>query len=228
MSDSSPNAPLFSPLVEHAIELASEWHNDCYRKSRWRAEPFEQPEPVRVPVIAHLSAVAMAVARAGWTPPVVAAAYLHDIIEDPNTHGERMTPDELRELVGDDVTRLVVDVTEPKLDAKGDKLPWRVRKEAYVEHLTEAPDDALAISLADKHHNVWTMNQTLEQGIDIFTPAPGRTALSAGPEQQCWFLHAVLTEAATRATEQLDPLRKGLHAEYRRLAHLTDTDAPAV
>lgn len=228
MSTDTPNAPAFSPLVEHAIELASEWHNDCYRKSRWRAEPFEQPEPVRVPVIAHLSAVAMAVARAGWTHTVVAAAYLHDIIEDPNTHGERMTPAELRELVGSEVADLVVDVTEPKLDDAGNKLPWRVRKEAYVEHLSEAPDEALAISLADKHHNVWTMNQTLEQGIDIFTPAPGRTALSAGPEQQCWFLHAVLTEASERTDNRLTPLRNGLRTEYHRLAHLTDTDAPAV
>ena len=226
MSDNTQ--PPFSPLVEHAIELASEWHNDCYRKSRWRAEPFEQPKPVRVPVIAHLSAVATAVARASWPPVVVAAAYLHDIIEDPNTHGERMTPEALRDLVGPDVTRLVVDVTEPKLDDDGNKLPWRVRKEAYVDHLTEAPDAALAISLADKHHNVWTMNQTLEQGIDIFTEAPGRTALSAGPDQQCWFLHAVLTEAATRANERLAPLREGLQSEYQRLAALTDTEAATV
>lgn len=224
---SSSNDPLFSPLVEHAIELASEWHNECYRKSRWRAEPFEQSEPVRVPVIAHLSAVAMAVARAGWASTVVAAAYLHDIIEDPNMHGDRMTPAELRELVGSEVAALVVDVTEPKLDDAGDKLPWRVRKEAYVEHLSEAPDEALAISLADKHHNVWTMNQSLEAGIDIFTPAPGRTALSAGPEQQCWFLREVLTEASERSNEHLVPLREGLHAEYRRLADLTETNAPA-
>ena len=228
MSTDTRNASTFSPLVEHAIELASEWHNDCYRKSRWRAEPFEQSEPVRVPVISHLSSVAMAVARAGWTPEVVAAAYLHDIIEDPNTHGDRMAPDELRDLVGPEVANLVVDVTEPKLDDDGNKLPWRVRKEVYVAHLTEAPDEALAISLADKHHNVWTMNQSLEEGIDIFTPAPGRTALSAGPEQQCWFLHEVLTEASERSNDHLVPLREGLHTEYRRLAHLTDTDAPAV
>ena len=33
------------------------------------------------------------------------------------------------------------------------KPPWRERKERYLEHLEEAPDDALRVSLADKVHN---------------------------------------------------------------------------
>ena len=211
----------FSPLVEHAIELASEWHNDCYRKGRWREEPFDQPEPVRVPVIAHLSAVAMAVARAEWPAQVVAAAYLHDIIEDPNAHGERMTADRLRTLIGDEVTALVEDVTEPKLNNEGEKLPWRVRKEAYLDHLQAANPGALAISLADKHHNVWTMNQSLDAGIDIFSDGPNRTALSAGPEQQTWFLQSVLAFASDVDDERLVPLRTGLAQECERLQRLT-------
>jgi (p)ppGpp synthase/HD superfamily hydrolase len=33
------------------------------------------------------------------------------------------------------------------------KPPWRERKERYLAHLEEAPDDALRVSLADKVHN---------------------------------------------------------------------------
>lgn len=218
----TPASPLFSPVIEHAIELASEWHNECYRKGRWRDEPFSRPDTsVRVPVISHLSAVAMAVARAGWPANVVAAAYLHDIVEDPNAHGERMTFSTLHDLIGPAVTNLVRNVTEPKLDESGEKLPWQVRKEAYIDHLSDAPDEALAISLADKHHNVWTMNQSLEADINIFEDAPGRTALSAGPEQQRWFLASVLRLSDERDDARLDPLHTGLKREYQRLTDLT-------
>jgi hypothetical protein len=53
---------IFSPMIERAVELAAEWHDRTYRKSRWRPHPFEAPateEPGRIPVMAHVTAVAL-------------------------------------------------------------------------------------------------------------------------------------------------------------------------
>jgi hypothetical protein len=158
--------------------------------------------------------------RAGWEDPVVAAAFLHDVLEDRNRFGDHMSERSLTTLMGEEVTTLVRGVTEPKFDDDGNPLPWRQRKETYLDVLTAAPEGALAISLADKLHNAWTMAQGLEAGENIFAPGRGRTALSAGPADQLWFYRAVL-EASHRSTDpRLAPLRSELDEHVRRFARL--------
>jgi (p)ppGpp synthase/HD superfamily hydrolase len=215
---------LFNPLIERAIELSAEWHEGTYRKSRWRDEPFEPPPDVllHIPVMAHVTAVAFTVQRAGWEDEVVAAAFLHDVLEDGNRFRQGMPAGQLAALVGEDVTALVAAVTEPKRDAAGNPLPWRVRKDAYLEALAAGPPGAAAISLADKLHNAWTMNESFAAGIDVFTAAPGRRALSAGPERQRWFFHAVLAATRRHDDPRLAPMRARLEEEVARFERLTD------
>ena len=114
----------FSPLLERAVELAAEWHDGTYRKGRWRPAVFALPgdAPVEVPMMAHLMTVALSVLRAGYDDATVAAALLHDSVEDANRAGERLRIDTLRAAVGERVTALVLAVTEPKEDAAGAKL----------------------------------------------------------------------------------------------------------
>ena len=218
MAQSFDTDVLFSPLVERAVELAAQWHDGTYRKGTWRSPAFSVPgeEPVNVPVMAHLAAVASVVQRAGWPPPVVAAAYLHDAIEDRNRHGQRLRREQLREAVGREVTELVLHVSERKLDDDGSPRPWRDRKEDYVDHLPTAPDEAVAISLADKLHNLWSMNQSLKAGEDIFSSGPNRTALSAGPEDQLWFYRGVLQGTGDRDDERLARMHGRLAEELQR------------
>jgi (p)ppGpp synthase/HD superfamily hydrolase len=213
------------PLVERAIELAAEWHEGTYRKSRWRAAPFEPPPEVvlDVPVMAHVTAVAFAVARAGWPDEVVAAAFLHDVLEDRNRFGDAMPRAMLSAEVGEAVAALVDVVTEPKRDDAGSPLPWRRRKEAYLGQLEEGPDEASAISLADKLHNAWTMNESLRAGVDLFTAAPGRRALSEGPAAQVWFFRSVLTVTSARADPRLVGLRTQLEREVSRFEQLVQS-----
>lgn len=214
---------IFSPMVERAIELAAEWHDRTYRKSRWRPHPFDAPageEAGRIPVMAHVTAVALSTLRAGWEDEVVAAAFLHDVLEDRNRFGDHMTERSLETLMGEEVTVLVQGVTEPKFGDDGKPLPWRQRKETYLDTLQAAPVGALAISLADKLHNAWTMAQGLEAGSDIFTPGRGRTALSAGPVDQLWFYRAVLTASQAAEDPRLPPMREALDAEVARFARL--------
>jgi hypothetical protein len=214
---------LFSPLVERAIELSAEWHDQTYRKSRWREEPFEPPPAVvlHVPMMAHVTAVALTVQRAGWEDAVVAAAFLHDVLEDVNRFQHGMPPARLAALVGEEVVALVAAVTEPKKDDAGRPLPWRVRKEAYLASLAAGPPGASAISLADKLHNAWTMAESLAAGIDVFTPGPHRRALSAGPEAQRWFFRAVLDTTRRHDDPRLEPMRARLDEEIVRFEQLT-------
>ena len=218
--------PLFSPLIERAIELAAEWHDQTYRKSRWREHPFEPPPQtvLRIPVMAHLTAVALTVQRAGWDDETVAAAFLHDALEDENQFEDAMTARSLAILVGEDVVERVRGVTEPKRGPDDDYLPWRVRKETYVDTLHGASAEAAAISLADKLHNVWTMNQALAEGIDIFSDAPPRRGLSAGPAEQLWFFHAVLDASETHDDPRLEPMRERLREEVERFKQLATGD----
>ena len=213
----------FSPLIERAIELAAEWHDATYRKSRWRAEAFEVPgdEALRVPVMAHVTAVAMIVQRAGWDEATVAAAFLHDAIEDANRYGGTLRREVLAERLGDDVAARVMDVTEAKRDADGRPRRWQERKEGYIAHLKTAPPESAAISLADKLHNLWTINEGLQRGLDVFASEGGRQGLSAGPERQRWFHRAVLEATHHHTDGRLDGLRERLTEEITRFERLT-------
>ncbi len=218
---------LFSPLVEQAIELAARWHDRTYRKSQWRSPllPAPDPEdPVPVPVMAHVTTVALLVDRAGWDDVVVAAAFLHDALEDVNCYGQQLRYEVLRARMGEAVARLVQDVTEQKFDAEGRWRSWEVRKTDYLNHLRTATPAAVAISLADKLHNLWTINQSLEAGINVFTPGPGRRPLSAGPEAQAQFHQALLDLSRQHTEPRLSPLRDRLAHELERfLAWIAQT-----
>ena len=216
------NAPtpeaLFRPVIEHAIELSAQWHDGTYRKGAWRDPAFEVPEgeEVQIPVIAHLAAVASIVRRAGWGEETVAAAYLHDAIEDMNRHGQRLRRKQLRDAVGAEVARLVAQVSEQKLDDDGQMRPWRARKEDYLDSIRAGRPDAAAISLADKVHNLWSITQSLEAGEDIFA------ALSGDAVAQQWFHEAVLEASTHHDDPRLGPMRERLKTELDRYEAVLD------
>ncbi|WP_103026973.1 HD domain-containing protein [Salinibacter altiplanensis] len=221
MEDAPAPEALFSPLIEHAIELSSQWHDGTYRKGVWRDPAFEVPEgeEIQIPVIAHLAAVASIVRRAGWGETTVAAAYLHDAIEDMNRHGQRLRRKQLRDAVGADVARLVVHVSEQKLGDDGQMRPWRARKEDYLDSIRTGPPQAAAVSLADKIHNLWSITQSLKAGEDIFA------VLSGDAEAQRWFHEAVLEASTPHDDPRLPPMRERLQTELSRFdAALGDTE----
>ncbi len=213
----SPDA-LFSPLIEHAIELSAQWHDGTYRKSVWRDPAFEVPEgkEIQIPVMAHLAAVATIVHRAGWDEVTVAAAYLHDTIEDMNEHGQRLRRKQLREAVGAEVAKLVAQVSEQKVDENGEMRSWRQRKEEYVEQIRRSGAKAAAISLADKIHNLWSINQSLAAGEQILE------VLSGDRQAQHWFHQAVLDGSEAHEDPRLTPMRERLRREIDRFERLDE------
>ena len=105
--------------------------------------------------------------------------------------------------------------------AEGRSRRWRDRKKDYLVHLRRSTPEAVAISLADKLHNLWTMNQSLARGLDIFTEGPNRKALRAGKEEQRWYFESVLTASEVFSDPRLAPMRARLTEELDRFCSLT-------
>lgn len=120
-------------LLKRALDQAAVWHRDQRRKY----------PGADVPYMSHLAGVAVTLARHGFDEEVVAAGALHDCMEDAG-----VTRDELVRLFGERVADLVGHVTE-----HDKSLPWEERKRLYLEHFSEKPWDAQAITLADKIDN---------------------------------------------------------------------------
>jgi len=97
------------------------------------------------PYINHLTEVARLVAEAsgGADADLVAAAVLHDTVEDTPT-----TPQELSALFGPRVAALVAEVTDDKT------LPKAERKRLQIEHAGHASAGAKIIKIADKTSNL--------------------------------------------------------------------------
>lgn len=214
----------FSPRVEQAIELAAKWHDLTYRKSRWREAAFDvaPQDTLRVPVMAHVTAVALIVQRMQWDDDVVAAAFLHDAIEDVNRYGMVMRKERLAELMGPRITELVLQVSEEKYDAAGKMRTWRQRKEGYLDRIRTAGPEAAAISLADKYHNLWSINESLARGMDLFGDIEKPETLNAGPTDQLWFYTEMIQIGSAQHDARFDALQISFEAELKRFTELID------
>jgi (p)ppGpp synthase/HD superfamily hydrolase len=68
----------------------------------------------------------------------------------------------------------------------GKKSPWRVRKEAYLAHLAETPDDALLVSACDKLHNIQAIHIDMtEVGPAVFD------RFTASRDETLWYYRSL-------------------------------------
>ena len=111
----------------------------------------DQKRPTGAPYAEHLlEALEVLVRGAGVIDPeVLCAAVLHDVVEDTPC-----TIAGVREAFGDRVADLVGWVTKPEVVDGADK---KAAKEAYLKRLSDAPDDAIVVKLADRASNVQTL-----------------------------------------------------------------------
>ena len=121
-------------LVLKAAQFAALKHRDQLRKGSQE-----------LPYVVHLISTALLIAEVGGVkdPEVLAAALLHDTIEDTQT-----TAEELTAAFGKKVCRLVEEVSDDKSHEKA------VRKRLQIEHAPELSSGAVLIKLADKISNV--------------------------------------------------------------------------
>ena len=134
-----------SPLVRAALEQARSDHEGQVRNGSGG-----------MPYIEHPIRVAALLDEHGYGEEVLAAALLHDVVEDSDT-----TLDELREKFGDVVAGLVGSMTD---DESIDD--YRQRKAEHRERLAAAPAEALAIYGADKLTNSNTLRAAYREEGD--------------------------------------------------------------
>ena len=168
----------FSPVTS-AFLFAAERHGLEERKGQPGA-----------PQLAHLAEVADLVARTGpgADPALVAAAVLHDILEDTETTGA-----ELADRFGREVAELVQACTDDPT------LPKSEQKEAQVAEAPAVPEPVKLIKLADKTSNLRAL--------------PTRPPESWPPERRAGYV-----AWARRVAEGLRGVDAWLDAEFERAA----------
>ena len=121
-------------LVSEAAELAARRHNGMARKGRGN-EPY----------INHLAEVAnlLSAATEGADAELVAAAWLHDTIEDTET-----TREELAQKFSERIASLVVECTDDM------SLPKAERRRLQVVNASHKSPSARLIKIADKISNI--------------------------------------------------------------------------
>jgi (p)ppGpp synthase/HD superfamily hydrolase len=134
-----------SPLVRNALEQARSDHAGQVRNGSGG-----------MPYVEHPVAVAALLDEHGYGDEVLAAALLHDVVEDSET-----TLDELREKFGGEVAGLVGAMTDDE-----DFDDYRERKAEHRERLAAAPVEALAIYGADKLTNSKTLRDAYAEEGD--------------------------------------------------------------
>jgi guanosine-3',5'-bis(diphosphate) 3'-pyrophosphohydrolase len=124
-------------VVIRAYEVAADSHKDQLRRS---GDPY----------ITHPVAVADILAELGMTAPTLAAALLHDTVEDTS-----YSLDSLREDFGDEIARLVDGVTKLDKVKYGDASTAETVRKMVVAMARDIR--VLVIKLADRLHNMRTM-----------------------------------------------------------------------
>ena len=135
------NKYLDTELLDRAIIFAVKAHHNTERRGKG------------FPYIVHpLEAMAI-VATITPDQELLAAAALHDVIEDTE-----VTVDELREMFGERIAHLVhaeSDQLNGELfDGQNEEETWHARKQAAIDRLAAAPHDAKIVAMGDKLSNM--------------------------------------------------------------------------
>jgi len=118
-------------LIETARSFGTRAHKRIDQRRRYTGNPYD----------VHLRAVAELVASVTEDPETVAAAWLHDVVEDTPT-----TFDDIARELNPGIARLVAEVTDVSRPSDGNR---RVRKAIDRAHLAEASARGMTIKLAD-------------------------------------------------------------------------------
>jgi (p)ppGpp synthase/HD superfamily hydrolase len=105
-----------------------------------------------LPYIEHPRMVAATLAARDYDEATLAAALLHDVVEDSDT-----TVEELRAEFGDEIADLVAALSDDESIES-----YRDRKDEHRGRVAEVDGDALAIYAADKLTNMTTLHAAIE------------------------------------------------------------------
>lgn len=165
--------PYDLPLIQRAFSVANEAHGDQKRKSG-------------LPYITHPLSVAAILIELGMDTEAIAAALLHDVVEDTSVPLETIKED-----FGEEIALLVDGVT------KLGKIAYSSREEEQAENIRKMlmamSEDirVIIIKLADRLHNMRTMEYMLPQKqrdksletMEVYAPIAHRLGMTNVKEE---------------------------------------------
>lgn len=189
----SPIAVMFMELVSEAIAFAVKVHDGMRRKKS------------DVPYILHPMEAAVIVGTMSEDQNLIAAAALHDVVEDAG-----VTIEEIEERFGARVRELVGSETEDKRAELPPEDTWRIRKEESLETLKNTEDiGVLMVWIGDKLSNM----RAIYRDWKVEGDAMWQRFNQKNAAEQAWYYRSIIT-----LTERLSHTSAWL--EYKTLTEL--------
>jgi (p)ppGpp synthase/HD superfamily hydrolase len=175
-----------SELIARALAKATEVHAGQLRNGSGG-----------LPYIEHPRMVAATLAERGYPDEVLAAALLHDVVEDSDT-----TVEDLRGEFGDDIADLVAALSDDEAIES-----YRDRKDEHRSRVARAGGDALPIYGADKLANMTTLHAAIEaEGIGV----ADEYEVPLGLKLEVWEADTAMLAAAAPGLSLLGPLASAI------------------
>lgn len=180
-------------LVSEAIAFAVKAHDGMRRKKS------------EAPYILHPMEAAVIVGTMTDDQNLIAAAALHDVVEDAN-----ITIDEIEEKFGKRVRELVESETEDKRADLPPESTWRIRKEESLAVLKNTEDiGVLMVWLGDKLANMRAIYRDFKaEGVSMW-----QRFNQKDPDEQAWYYRSIV-----KLSERLSDTSAWL--EYKALTEL--------
>ena len=131
------NKPLNTELLDRAIIFAVHAHAGTERRGKG------------YPYIIHPMEAMEIVATMTADQELLAAAALHDTVEDTE-----VTVEQLRAEFGERIASLVADESDVMPEGMTEEASWHQRKQAAIDRLAKASHDAKIVALGDKLSNM--------------------------------------------------------------------------
>jgi (p)ppGpp synthase/HD superfamily hydrolase len=175
-------AAAHSELIARALAKATEAHAGQIRNGSGGLAYIEHPRMV-----------AATLATRGYGEATLAAALLHDVVEDSDT-----TVEELRAEFGDEIADLVAALSDDESIES-----YRDRKVEHRRRVAKVGGDALAIYAADKLTNMTTLHAAIEgEGMRVADEYKVPLALKL----EVWEADAAMLTTTQPGLPLLDPL----------------------
>ncbi|BDX34293.1 guanosine polyphosphate pyrophosphohydrolase [Mycobacterium antarcticum] len=193
--------PRLSTRFDEALAYTSSLHRRQTRKGG------------DIPYVGHLLSVASLVIEGGGTEAQTIAALLHDAVED---QGGAPVLAEIREKFGDEVAQIVAECSDTDVVPKP---PWQERKQHYVDHLGEASEATILVSLADKLDNARAiLRDYRQQGDELWQRFNVKD-----PEMHLWYYRSLLTVFKQRNTTWLVAELDRVYVELEQMVRTAAT-----
>ena len=159
-------------IIKKAVYFVAEKHDGKYRKG------------THVPSFAHSVLVAFDVLKYSSDENLIAAAILHDVLEDC----PRVTKKQLKKIFGDKVAKIVSEVSLTEKRHIKNKI-WKEKKIAYISKIKKASKESLVVVAADKINNMTAYFES----VRLYSPQKLSKFFGGTLGDYFWYYREILT-----------------------------------